>query len=152
MITWVNGLKYQGLSMAFIQCEETGLKDDIRKAHAWLTSFEVTRDNVLEITRGGRMRWKIENEGFREQKYSYDMEHFCDCKSPKAMRAMYLLLQTAHMLMQLLAKSDLLERPAANLRHLAFLLLESFRNVALQENIPNMNLPPIQVRFAKASP
>ena len=152
MGTWVNGLEYQGLTMAFIQCEETGPKGDTQEAFAWLTSFEVNRSNIRETTRGGRMRWKIENEGFREQKYSYDMEHFCDCKNPKAMRAMYLVLQKAHMLMQLLAKSDLLERPVKNLRHLAFLLLESLRNVALRESIPAMNLPPIQVRFAKASP
>lgn len=152
VITWVNGLHYQGLTLAFVQCEETNLKNDTRKAYAWLTSFEVTRDNVREITRGGRMRWKIENEGFREQKFSYDVEHFCDCKDPDAMRALYLLLQTAHMFMQLLAKSNLLQRPVQALRHLAFLLLESLRNTTLDEFIPTMNLPPMQVRFAKGDP
>lgn len=151
-IRWVNNLKYQGMTMAFVICEETDCKTGEKKTFAWLTSFEVVKDNVREIARGGRMRWKIENEGFREQKISYEMEHFCDCGNINAMRALYLLLQTAHMFMQLLAKSNLLEQPVQALCHLAYTLLESLRNNPLKENVPLMKLPPMQVRFAKSDP
>ena len=152
VLRWVNGIEYRGVTMAFVLCEETDCKTGERKCFAWLTSFEVDRDNVREIARGGRMRWKIENEGFNEQKTGYGMEHFCDCKDPDAMRALYLLLQIAHMLMQLLAKSNLLEQPVQALAHLARMLLESLRNVRLPENVPGMTLPPMQIRFAKADP
>ncbi len=151
-IRWVNGLEYQGMTMAFVICEETDCKSGEKKTFAWLTSFEVNKDNVREIVRGGRMRWKIENEGFREQKISYDMEHFCDCSNLNAMRALYLLLQIAHMFMQLLAKSNLLENPVQALCHLAYMLLESLRNLNLTEDVPDMKLPPMQVRFAKSDP
>ena len=80
------------------------------------------------------------------------MEHFCGCNDPDAMRALYLVLQTAHMFMQLLAKSNLLEQPVKTLYHLAYTLLESLRNLTLTENVPDMTLPPMQVRFAKADP
>ena len=151
-IRWVNGLDYQGMTMAFIICEEIDCKSGEKKTFAWLTSFEVTKDNVREITRAGRMRWKIENEGFKEQKTGYELEHFCDCGDLDVMRALYLLLQTAHMLMQLLARSNLLKHPVQVLTHLAFTLLESLRNLPLTENVPDMKLPPMQVRFAKSDP
>lgn len=151
-IRWVNGLEYNGMTMAFILCEETDCKSGEKKTFAWLTSFEVDRENVAEITRGGRMRWKIENEGFKEQKLGYELEHFCRCGDLDVMRALYLMLQTAHMFMQLLAKSNLLAQPVKVLAHLAFTLLESLRNTPLTENIPNMILPPMQIRFAKSDP
>lgn len=151
-IRWVNGLEYNGMTMAFIICEETDCESGEKMTFAWLTSFEVDRENVVEITRGGRMRWKIENEGFKEQKLGYELEHFCRCGDLDVMRALYLILQTAHMFMQLLAKSNLLARPVKVLKHLAFILLESLRNTPLTENIPDMMLPPMQVRFAKSDP
>jgi hypothetical protein len=151
-LRWVNGIEYQGLTMAFVLCEENDCQSGERKCFAWLTSFEVNKDNVREIARGGRMRWKIENEGFNEQKTGYDMEHFCDCNDSNAMRILYLLLQIAHMLMQLLAKSNLLEAPVQALCHFALALLESLRNIPLTEDAPEMKLPPIQIRFAKADP
>ena len=151
-IRWVNGLEYQGMTMAFVLCEETDCKSGETKTFAWLTSFEVNKGNVREITRGGRMRWKIENEGFKEQKTGYEMEHFCDCSDIDALRALYLVLQIAHMLMQLLAKSNLLEQPVQALYHLAYTLLESLRNLTLTQDVPDMKLPPMQVRFAKADP
>lgn len=151
-IQWVNDLEYQDMSISFIRCEETDEKTGEKKCFAWLTSFEVTSNNAREIACGGRMRWKIENEGFNEQKTGYDMEHFCGCGDPDVMRAFYLLLQTAHMLMQLLAKSNLLERPVQTLSHLAYILLESLRNSLLPEDAADINLPPMQVRFAKSDP
>lgn len=149
---WVNHLEYQGVIMAFVQCVETDCKTAERKCFVWLTSFKTGKDNVREIARAGRMRWKIENEGFNEQKTGYDMEHFCDCRDPNAMRALYLLLQIAHMFMQLLAKSNLLTRPVQALCHMAHALLESLRNSRLPEDVPGMKLPLMQIRFAKADP
>lgn len=151
-IQWVNDLEYQGMPVSFILCEETDEKTEEKKCFAWLSYFEVNRENAREIACGGRMRWKIENEGFNEQKTGYDMEHFCDCNDPHVMRALYLLLQIAHMLMQLLAKSNLLEGPVQTLSHLAYLLLESLRNDHLPEGAADINLPPMQIRFAKADP
>ncbi len=80
------------------------------------------------------------------------MEHFCDCSNLETIRALYLVLQTAHMFMQLLAKSNLLEQPVQALCHLAYTLLESLRNHQLQQDVPDMKLPPMQVRFAKSDP
>ena len=43
---------------------------------SWITDFLLTRDNVWDIMRGGRARWKIENETFNTLKnQGYHLEH-----------------------------------------------------------------------------
>lgn len=148
---WLDNLEYKGMTLGFVLCEETDREGEV-STHAWLTSFAVTQQNVQEIARAGRMRWKIENEGFNEQKNGYEMEHFCNCNDFNVMLCLYLILQIAHMFMQLLAKSDLLDEPLHVLKHLAYLLLESLRNNVLPTAAPNQHLPPMQIRFAKAEP
>lgn len=48
-----------------------------KKVHfSWVTDQELTRDNVMQIMRGGRARWKIENETFNTLKnQGYEFEH-----------------------------------------------------------------------------
>jgi Transposase DDE domain len=43
---------------------------------SWITDFLLTPDNVWDIMRGGRARWKIENETFNTLKnQGYNLEH-----------------------------------------------------------------------------
>jgi len=43
---------------------------------SWVTSFEITDDNVYELMKAGRARWKIENETFNTLKnQGYNFEH-----------------------------------------------------------------------------
>jgi hypothetical protein len=43
---------------------------------SWITAFVLTPDNVYAIMRGGRARWKIENETFNTLKnQGYNLEH-----------------------------------------------------------------------------
>jgi len=144
--TWVNDLDYQGLCLAFVLCKET--VNGKTSTFAWLTDFTVDRDNVITIGQGGRKRWTIENEGFNVQKTGYALEHFCDCKDLQAMTCLYLLLQIAHLFMQLLARSNLIE-PVSTLAFLAELLLEAWRNLPLSNDLFAPDQPRIQVRLAR---
>jgi len=145
--TWVNDLEYQGLRLDFVLCRET--VDGKTTTFAWLTNFHVDRDNVIPIAQGGRNRWTIENEGFNEQKTGYELEHFCDCQDLEVMTCLYLLLQIAHLFMQLLARSNLIE-PVPTLTFLAALLLEAWRNLPLPEDLFDPHQPPFQIRLARA--
>ena len=53
------------------------------KKHFWfLTSLPVSQKNVSDLVARGRMRWKIENEGFNMQKRNgYYLEHLFSKKS-----------------------------------------------------------------------
>lgn len=43
---------------------------------SWITDLEITSKNVAKIVRGGRARWKIENETFNTLKnHGYHLEH-----------------------------------------------------------------------------
>lgn len=48
-----------------------------KKQHfSWITSIEITPDNVFDLMRAGRARWKIENETFNTLKNNgYNFEH-----------------------------------------------------------------------------
>ena len=50
---------------------------DVKTRHwCWITDFTITKKNVYQIMRGGRARWKIENETFNTLKnQGYNFEH-----------------------------------------------------------------------------
>lgn len=44
--------------------------------YTWVTNFTITKENAYQIMRGGRARWKIENETFNTLKnQGYEFEH-----------------------------------------------------------------------------
>jgi hypothetical protein len=72
----------------------------------YITDLPLTLDNVVNIANGGRLRWKIENEGFNTQKnLGYELEHKYSRVSYNAMQNYYQLLQIAHMINQFTEKS-----------------------------------------------
>lgn len=51
-------------------------KDGTTQHFSWVTDFEITHENVFQLMRGGRARWKIENETFNTLKnQGYQFEH-----------------------------------------------------------------------------
>jgi hypothetical protein len=90
----------------------------------YVTNIKPDRENVREIGYGGRLRWKIENQGFNTQKCGdYQMEHkFCR-KSYNGLKNYYTLLQIAHAINQLIEKGKCVTailklRPKETLRNL----------------------------------
>jgi hypothetical protein len=87
---------------------------------------------VSLANRGGRSRWKVENEGFNIQKNGgFHLEHPYGT-GPRQIKNFYVLLQIAHMILQLLERGSLLgaecQRLFGSLRNLARRLAESLRN------------------------
>jgi len=114
---WLNDVCYKDSedrehALGVIICEET--VDGKTTTFAWITSFNVTTDNVATIaTKGGRPRWKIENQGFNTQKNGgYNLQHAYS-HDPDTIKDYYYLLQIAHSIMQLMEKGNLLT-PAAH--------------------------------------
>ena len=104
-----------------------------RHRFVWLTNFQV-REHQVEMlaNRGGRLRFKIENEGFNIQKNGgFALEHAYSYENGK-IKAYYLLLQITHILMQLVERGSLLGADAVQaldgICNLSRRLAESFRN------------------------
>jgi hypothetical protein len=64
------------LLVNFLQYTEYAADGSIRKRFSWVTDLTITRDNARHLVRGGRSRWKIENETFNTLKnQGYHFEH-----------------------------------------------------------------------------
>jgi hypothetical protein len=51
-------------------------EDGTTQHFSWVTDFEISRENAFQVMRGGRARWKIENETFNTLKnQGYHFEH-----------------------------------------------------------------------------
>ncbi|MCP5005293.1 MAG: transposase, partial [Planctomycetes bacterium] len=64
----------QDLEVNFLEYWE--ITEKKTKHFSWVTDFTITRDNAYQIMRGGRARWKIENETFNTLKnQGYNFGH-----------------------------------------------------------------------------
>jgi hypothetical protein len=62
------------LRVNFLEYRENKGESQLR--FSWITDIELSQDNVERIMRGGRARWKIENETFNTLKnQGYNLEH-----------------------------------------------------------------------------
>jgi hypothetical protein len=132
---WVPRLDYQdsdgrSWKLNALECTER-TADGGKHYFAWLTWLPVGRKTVEEIAqKGGRYRWKIENEGFNRQKNSgLNLEHVYSI-DPEKWKVYYVLLQIAFVLVQLLERGSLLRRLAAEAGRPFWKLFGSLKNVA----------------------
>ena len=112
-----------------------GETEEEQKCFWFATDFPVGRKNVANLVQRGRMRWKIENEGFNTQKrQGYHLEHQYS-KDYQAMKNHYYLTQIGHMVAQVMEAWEKLwsqNRQSREQRHRR--VLESFKKVRLKEN------------------
>ena len=113
------GIEYhEKYTLNWVQCIETRSKmkqkgtttpltqPEISKFE-YVTNIEPDRENVRTIACAGRLRWKIENEGFNTQKCGdYELEHKYCLKSYNGLKNYYTLLQIAHAINQLMEKGN----------------------------------------------
>jgi hypothetical protein len=132
---WVKQLVHQDSDgrcwkLDALDCRET-TADGQEQYFAWLTALPVGHKTVEEIAqKGGRARWKVENEGFNRQKNSgLNLEHVYSI-DPEKWKAYYLLLQIAFIMVQLLERGSLLRRLAEELGRPVWKLFGSLKNVA----------------------
>jgi len=154
-IAYVDSLKKEH-TLSAIECLETKPDKEGQKKTTkfkWVTNCHVSCKNITTLSNGGgRMRWKIENEGFNVKKRGgYELEH-AYTNHPNSAKVFYLLLQIAHLLAQLLYKAKLLKRDLpggfGSAKNLAFRLLEAWRNARMaQADITAALQKRFQIRF-----
>ena len=112
--------------------DREGEKQTIR--FQWVTSLKLTKQNLEEMILAGRGRWKIENEGFNNQKNGiYRIEHL-NSRNTNAMKNHYLLTQISDIIMQLyLAWNPYIKELKQTIKNTSSELLESFRSHTITE-------------------
>lgn len=81
---WINDIELNGredtlstnyFRLQIIKKDKLG-NQKITATHSWITDLRVTEQNVEKLVKGGRSRWKIENECFNTLKnQGYHLEH-----------------------------------------------------------------------------
>jgi len=77
---WVNQVPLNGTKDAdlvnFFQYQLVAATGKVTYKNSWVTDIEVDENNVVNLVKGGRARWKIENETFNTLKnQGYHIEH-----------------------------------------------------------------------------
>ncbi len=104
--TWISNIAYDDHTIHWIECKEKKPpwpknKTGITK-FVYLSSFEINQNNYREIVEIGRLRQKIENEGFNTQKnLGYNMAHKYSRVSDLAYKNYYQSLQIAHIIVSM---------------------------------------------------
>jgi hypothetical protein len=148
--TWINEIDYYGFKLNWFECVEKTNTTSTR--FVYISSLETDYHIVLEMTASGRMRWKIENEGFNIQKHhGYGLGHKYSRVCMRAMKNYYQCMQIAHMINQLFELSSLFQSllTAKNtIRHLWAVILGELRHIHLNLNALEMILrQKCQIRY-----
>ncbi len=113
---WVTDLDYQGYTLHWVSGRETITRRKQQKdgrftdeqeqtCFVHITSLPVDHSNVANTSQTGRLRWKVENEGFNTLKNGgYGMQHKWARKNYRALKNYYQFMQMAHLIHQLMLK------------------------------------------------
>ena len=159
---WMNHISYvdsgqREHTLSVLECLETspdskgGLTTTRFK---WITNFNVKTNNAITLAnQGGRLRWKIENEGFNVQKNGgFALEHAYS-RNATASKVFYYLMQVAHIIFQLIERGSLFRKAfstgVGSAKNIAFRLLEAWRNLRLRpDDFQQMLSARLQIRLA----
>lgn len=168
--TWAHSLKH-GKEVTHAIFAQNEAQREAGKEFGFLTDRRPGPANIQElINKGGRQRWKIENQGFNTQKTGgFELEHDYG-RTGFAWKNYYYLIQIAHLLMQLMLYTDLFGKltgkladvplPGADMpktalafyqtiKNFARRIMETFRTRRMAELSRDLDFPrTIQIRFA----
>ena len=119
---WITGIEYKGHNLNWVQAKEE------KKKYIFVTGMKVDKKKAAQIIASGRLRWKIENKGFNEQKNGgYGLGHKYSEVSLTAAKNYYQSLQIASIINQLLELGEKLKERGITIKHiwknlLAFML------------------------------
>jgi len=148
---WYNGFLYQGSPLYWFECQELTQKET--KRFAYVSSIEIDYHTVLEMTSSGRLRWRIENQGFLNQKQrGYALNHKYSRVSMRATKNYYRLMQIAHLINQLFELQQRIQeqlKGKMTIQHLFIELLTQIRGKSIRKKkLQKCLQQKIQIRFA----
>lgn len=112
--TFIPNLEYLQYKLHWCEYIRYYVKSEKKERFVHITDIPITKVNIWDVSGCGRLRWKIENEGFNTQKNNgYGLGHKYAEKDFNAMQNYYQLLQIAHLINQLVEKSLMVQ---ANLK------------------------------------
>jgi hypothetical protein len=150
-LSWLHDLEHEGFHFTAFDCL-TYNEDEEVVYFAWMTDMVVHRDTVCELAnQGGRKRWTIENQGFRNQKHQeYRLEHPYS-ENSIALKNYYFIVQIVHAIVQLLVRgllAGVFRRSIGSIKNLFRCLADSFHHQIIPaEAVDPFALAAVQIRL-----
>lgn len=133
-LRWLNDLSYQETCLSWIECLET--KDDNTTRFVYVSDLRAQWESVFELAESGRMRFKIENEGFNTLKNGgYGFGRKYSRTSSNALKNYVSLMQIGHLINQLYELSSLAKPLLTQKRTIKYLwkrLLGTLQEIVLE--------------------
>lgn len=144
---WANEIAYNNRTVNIIE-SRIDMEDGKSKQYLFITDLKITKRNGERLISVGRSRWKIENQGFNNQKnISYHIEH-ANSHNYTAMKNHYLLTQITDILVQLFKNGfKMLRDMKKTAKEISSNLLEAIRTRRLTDEDITLLVKPSQVRF-----
>jgi hypothetical protein len=122
---WINNIEVNGYVHNWIELNESVTdkqKIVAKQRFVHLTNINITHQDAPGISHAGRLRWKIENQGFDAQKnHGYNIGHKYCRKSYNGLKNFYQCCQIAHMFNQLTELSKTIQSLLIDKTSLTFL-------------------------------
>lgn len=146
-MTWVNDIAYNERTVNLIEAKFEN-DDEKITTFVFITNIRITKSKSEEIVAFGRSRWKIENQGFNNQKtIRYNIEH-ANCLNYNAMKNHYLLTQITDILRQLYEFGvDKIKDLKKSIKEISSSILESFRTRLLTDTEDISNEKRMKIRL-----
>lgn len=147
----------QDLQVNFLEYSEFDADGTRRRHFSWVTDLRITRNNAKHLVRGGRSRWKIENETFNtlknqgyhfEHNFGHGQQHLCTVFAMLMMLA-FLVDQTQQLCCPLFratwkkvgSKRSLWEKLRSHFYHFRFCSMRSLYEAILYDRAKEIPLP-----------
>ncbi|HLR00196.1 MAG TPA: hypothetical protein VK102_07445 [Sphingobacterium sp.] len=162
----IEELQYKDYTVHWIEgvCPKPRVKEGQQvqmNRFVYLTNLPIERKRgeskrifIKRIVKAGRLRWKIENEGFNTQKHKgYHLHHKFSEKSMEALHVYYILMQMAHIVNQIVEHSKsvvalLKRRRKLTIRYLWDRVRHVLESCLLHHDLLRMNKNRCQIRLA----
>ncbi|MEX1137532.1 MAG: hypothetical protein WEB89_11560 [Balneolales bacterium] len=130
MLMYLNDLQVESHRLSWLMWKE------IDNTFSWITNIEIENAEIAsKLQKVGRLRWKIENEGFNTQKtLGYDLEHKYSRIDFNATKNYYQCMQIAHLIEQLALLSKAMKSLLTGKTSI-IKLTERIRNILVLINI-----------------
>ncbi len=140
----VKNYKYNKYTFNIVRFIEKSPPNENDKVFTYITNISIDDNNIKDIVVLGRRRWKIENQGFNNQKNIYfDITHMCSLNY-NAMKAHYFFFQFAHTIRQLLdLGSNVAHALQGKIKEISFTIL----NELISNTINLVESKNFQLRF-----
>lgn len=147
-----NNISHNGYTHNWIELDEQVEKNNGREKHpfrfVFLTNQYLSSSNVATICQAGRTRWKIEKQGFDQQKnHGYKISHKYCRNSFTGLKSFYQCCQIGHLINQLVELSVSFRKNLINKRTIKFLWQCMMAQLLITEILDEMIHQPPQGRY-----